>query len=101
VSDLAPHPSDYRLRLFVAGNSPRAQRTIDNLRRLCTRHLGPVSLEIVDIYQKPLLAMHDQVFAAPTLVKLAPLPLRRIIGDLSDEPRVLRALNLPSHADGQ
>jgi circadian clock protein KaiB len=54
----------------------------------------------VDIYQKPVLAVHDQVFAAPMLVKLAPLPLRRIIGDLSDEPRVLRALNLPPSTDG-
>jgi circadian clock protein KaiB len=101
LSGLTPLPSGYRLRLFVAGNSPRAQRTIDNLRRLCRRHLGPVSLEIVDIYQKPVLAVHDQVFAAPTLVKLALLPLRRIIGDLSDEPRVLRALNLPPATDGQ
>lgn len=96
MSHSAPGPSGYCLRLFVAGNTPRAQRTIGNLRRLCDQHLGPVDLEIVDIYQQPGLAVQDQVVAAPTLVKLAPLPLRRIIGDLSDEPRVLRALNLPS-----
>jgi len=94
LSGSAPGPPGYRLRLFVAGNTARSQRTIGNLRRLCTQHLGLVNLEIVDIYQQPGLAVQDQVVAAPTLVKLAPLPLRRIIGDLSDEPRVLRALNL-------
>jgi circadian clock protein KaiB len=94
--DSAPDPPRYRLRLFVAGTAARSLRTIDNLRRLCGRHLaGRVDLEVVDIYQQPGLAEQDQVVAAPTLVKLAPLPLRRIIGDLSDEPRVLRALELP------
>lgn len=89
-----PGPPGYYLRLFVAGNTPRSQRTIVNLRRLCNEHLGPVALEIVDIYQQPELAVQDQVVAAPTLVKLAPPPLRRIIGDLSDEPRALRGLDL-------
>ena len=92
-------PAGYRFRLFVAGSTLRAQHTIGNLRRLCDQHLGPISLEIVDIYQQPELAVRNQVFAAPTLVKLAPLPLRRIIGDLSNEDRVLRALNLPSSPD--
>jgi circadian clock protein KaiB len=94
-------PSGYRLRLFVAGNTPRSQRTIVNLRRLCNEHLGPVALEIVDIYQQPELAVQDQVVAAPTLVKLAPSPLRRIIGDLSDEERLLRALDLRSNVDAR
>ena len=92
-------PAGYQLRLFVAGTTPRSLRTISNLRRLCERHLGPMTLEVVDIYQQPALAVRDQVVAAPTLVKLAPLPTRRIIGDLSDEQGALRALGLPTSAD--
>jgi circadian clock protein KaiB len=101
LTGAAPGPEGYHLRLFIAGNSARAQRTITNLRRLCDQHLGPVDVEIVDIYQHPELAVRDQVIAAPTLVKLAPFPLRRIIGDLSDETRVLRALNLPFKIDAR
>lgn len=86
----------YRLRLFVAGTNRRSSRTIVNLRRICAVFLaGRVDLEVVDIYQQPGLTEQDQVVAAPTLVKLAPPPVRRIIGDLSDEARVLRALDLP------
>lgn len=95
MSDPKPDLPAYHLRLFVAGSTPRAQRTICNLRRLCAAHLSVVNLEIVDIYQQPWLAVQDQVIAAPTLVKLMPLPVRRIIGDLSDEIRVLHALQLP------
>ncbi len=87
----------YRLRLFVAGVTPRSERTIRNLRRICQAHLaGRFDLEIVDIYQQPHLAEDSQIIAAPTLLKLRPLPLRRIIGDLSDESRVLRGLDLPA-----
>ncbi len=86
----------YRLRLFVAGTTQRSLRTIGSFRRLCDRHLvDRVDVEVVDIYQQPELAERDHVVAAPTLVKLSPLPVRRIIGDLSDESRVLRALGLP------
>jgi circadian clock protein KaiB len=89
----------YRLRLFVAGSSARSQRSIANIQRIGEQHLaGRMDLEVVDIYQQPALAEQDQVVAAPTLVKLAPAPLRRIIGDLSDAPRVLRGLDLGSAA---
>ena len=91
----APAPPHYRLRLFVAGSSQRSLRTIASLRRLCDRYLeGAVDVEVIDIYQQPELAERDQVVAAPTLVKLHPLPVRRIIGDLSDEDRVLRGLGV-------
>lgn len=91
----------YRLRLFVAGTNRRSLRTIVNLRRICAVFLaGRVDLEVVDIYQQPGLVEQDQVVAAPTLVKLWPPPLRRIVGDLSDEARVLRALDLPRHPRG-
>lgn len=91
-----PNEPRYCLRLFVAGTSQRSLRTMANLRRICENHLaGRFDLEVVDIYQQPHLAEQDHVIAAPTLVKLSPEPLRRIIGDLSDEGRVLHALGLP------
>lgn len=85
----------YVLRLFVAGMTPRSRRAIENLRRICDGPLaGRVDLETVDIYQQPKLAERHQVVAAPTLLRLEPLPQRRLIGDLSDEARVLRGLDL-------
>lgn len=85
----------YVLRLFVAGTSPRSLRTIESLRRLCAERLaGRHQLEVVDIYQQPELAARDGVLAAPTLVRMAPLPVRRIAGDLSSEARVVAGLGL-------
>ena len=89
----------YQLRLFVAGTNGLSQRAIENLRRFCAERMpGRYDLEIVDIYQQPELAARYQVVAAPILMKLAPGPVRRIIGDLSQTARVLRGLDLP--ADG-
>ncbi len=97
ATDGPDHPAPYKLRLFVAGTNGRSQRAIENLRRLCSERLpGRFDLEVIDIYQQPELASYYQVVAAPTLVKLAPAPLRRIIGDLSETARVLRGLDLPS-----
>ena len=91
-----PRPT-FRLRLFIAGMTPRSQVAVTNLQRFCDRRLaGRLDLEIVDIYQQPHLAEENQVVAAPTLLKLAPDPVRRIIGDLSDEARLLRGLDLPT-----
>lgn len=89
----------YRLRLFVAGSTVRSRRAIENLRRICAEQLaGKVELDVVDIHQQPELAAHHQIIAAPTLIKLLPLPVRRIIGDLSESERVLRGLDLvPLH----
>jgi len=85
----------YVLRLFVVGMTPRSRRAIENLRRICDGPLaGCVDLETVDIHQQPHLAELYQVVAAPTLLRLEPLPHRRLIGDLSDEARVLRGLGL-------
>ncbi|BAU93076.1 KaiB domain-containing protein [Methylorubrum populi] len=84
-----------RLRLYVAGTSPRSTRSIESVRRLCERWLKDAcDLEVVDIYQQSALAGADGVVAAPTLVRLSPLPARRIAGDLSDERRVLDGLGL-------
>ena len=85
----------YVLRLFVTGTTSRSARAIANLRRVCEEHLkGEYDLEVVDIYQHPELAKEHQIIAAPTLVKMLPLPLRKIIGDLADEERVLAGLDL-------
>ena len=89
-------PPQYVLRLFVAGMTPRSQRAIANLRRICDEQLaGRVDLSTIDIFQQPHLAEKHQVVAAPTLLRLEPLPVKRLIGDLSDEARVLSGLDLP------
>ncbi|RKK01259.1 circadian clock protein KaiB [Pseudoroseomonas wenyumeiae] len=83
------------MRLFVAGSSARSLRTVQELRQLCQQALGAaVDLEVVDIYQQPELAERDGVVAAPTLLRISPAPVRRLVGDLSDEQRVLRMITL-------
>ena len=85
----------YVLRLFITGTTSRSSRAIANLRRVCEERLhGEYDLEVVDIYQHPAAAKAYQILAAPTLVKMLPLPLRRIIGDLANEERVLAGLDL-------
>lgn len=94
----SPSESNYILRLFITGQTPRSTRALENIRRICEEHLkGRYRLEIVDIYQQPELASSAQIIAAPTVVKLLPEPLRRIIGDLSDEEKVLVGLDLKPH----
>jgi circadian clock protein KaiB len=88
-------PVIYQLRLIVAGSCSGSQGAIANLARICNEHLpGQVDLHIIDIYQQPWIAEKYHVLAAPTLVKLFPLPIRRKIGDLSDVGRVLRGLEI-------
>lgn len=91
----------YTLRLFVAGMTSKSQRAIEAVRKLCETELkGRYELEVVDIYQRPELIKEEQVLAAPTLIKKLPLPLRRIIGDMSNTDRVLVALDLrPRHEE--
>lgn len=85
----------YVLRLYVTGMTARATRAIENVRAICDEHLeGRYDLEVVDVYQQPVLAKDEQIIAAPTLVKKLPLPLRRIIGDMSQRDRVLLGLDL-------
>lgn len=91
----------YRLRLFVTGTTPKSLRAITNIKRICEKHLeGRYKLEVVDVYQQPKLAKTEQIIAAPTLVKLLPLPLRKMIGDLANTDRTLLGLDLhPNKAD--
>ena len=90
-----PVPKDYVLRLFVTGTTPRSTRSIINVRNFCDRFLeGHYELEVVDIYQQPTAARDEQIIAAPTLIKSLPLPLRRLVGDFSDQDRVAAGLDL-------
>lgn len=93
---VADHPAGhFVLRLYVTGMTPRSQRAIENIRGLCEEHLaGRYSLEIIDIYQQPALAKAEQIIAAPTLVKKLPLPLRRVLGDMSNPGRILVVLGI-------
>ena len=91
----AERPGTYVLNLYVTGITPRSQRAIQSIRKLCEEHLpGGYELRVVDLYQQPGAAREQQIVAAPTLVKKLPLPLRKIIGDMSDPGRVLVALGL-------
>lgn len=99
-----PTPTEtgrYVLRLFVTGTTSRSQRAIANMRQICEVELaGKYDLEIIDVYEKPEATRELQVVATPTLVKVLPEPLRRIIGDLSDKEKVLAGLNLTPSAAG-
>ena len=91
----------YLLRLYVTGVTPKSLRAIDNIKRICEQHLkGRYRLEIIDIYQQPVLAAGDQIIAAPTLVKKLPAPLRRFIGDMAHSERMLLGLDLRAAEGG-
>lgn len=83
------------LRLYVAGNTAKSARAISNIHEICEQHLkGRYQLEVIDIYQQPALAKGQQIIATPTLIKLLPPPLRRVIGDLTKTERILIGLDL-------
>jgi circadian clock protein KaiB len=83
------------LRLYVAGLTPKSVRAIDNLRRICVEHLeGRYSIEVIDLLEQPQLGEGDQILALPTLVRRLPEPIKKIIGDLSNEERVLVGLDV-------
>lgn len=87
--------SHYILRLYVAGMTPRSQRAIENIKNIFeTSYKGSYDLEVIDIYQHPELAKDAQILAVPMLIKQLPLPIRRLIGDMSDEDRVLVGLGI-------
>ena len=85
----------YVLRLYVTGLTPRSTEAIERTKAICEEYLhGRYELEVIDIYEQPTLAQGDQIIAVPTLVRRLPLPLRRLVGDLSDKERVLLGLDL-------
>jgi circadian clock protein KaiB len=90
----------YVLRLYVTGMTARSMRAVKNLQTICDEFLkGRYDLEVIDIYQQPVLTKGEQIIAAPTLIKKLPLPMRRIIGDMSNRQRVLLGLDLVLASD--
>jgi circadian clock protein KaiB len=91
-----PPKPPFVLRLFVAGMTSRSTRAVANIRAICEEHVpGAYVLEVVNLHAEPASAQREQIVAAPTCVKQSPLPARRVIGDMSDTPRVLTGLGLP------
>jgi circadian clock protein KaiB len=85
----------YDLFLYISGPSPRSRRAITNIRKICEQHLsGRYNLQVIDIFQNPQETAEHDIIAAPTLIKEAPLPVRRFIGDLSDIEKVTKGLAL-------
>jgi circadian clock protein KaiB len=88
-------PEVWILRLYVAGNTARGSAALRNLEEFCEEHLpGRYKIEVVDLLEHPQLARGDQIFALPTLVRRLPPPMKKIIGDLSNQERLLVGLNL-------
>jgi circadian clock protein KaiB len=85
----------WRLRLYVAGQTPKSLTAFSNLKKICENHLGGrYRIEVIDLMEHPELSKGDQILATPTLVRKLPVPVRKIIGDLSDTERVLVGLDL-------
>jgi circadian clock protein KaiB len=85
----------YVLRLYVSGSTAKSALAVENIKRICEQHLkNRYDLEVIDIYQQPNLAREEQIVAVPTLIKRFPPPLRRLIGDLSNQEKVLFGLDL-------
>jgi len=92
---MAKASKKYELRLYIAGNTPRSAAALKNLKRYCEEHLkGVYDIEVIDLLVNPQLAEGDQILAIPTLVKKVPEPVRKIIGDLSNEEKVLVGLDI-------
>ena len=99
LSDNGAAPSSeakvYRLRLYVAGQTPKSVQAFRNLKQICEEHLqGRYEIEVIDLLENPQLASGDQILALPTLVRRLPEPIKKIIGDLSNTERVLVGLDL-------
>ncbi|HEY0678721.1 MAG TPA: circadian clock KaiB family protein [Chitinophagaceae bacterium] len=88
-------PYKWELRLYIAGNTPKSVTALNNLKKYCEEHLkGEYKIEVIDLLVHPQLAAGDQILAIPTLVRKVPVPIRKIIGDLSNEEKVLVGLNI-------
>jgi circadian clock protein KaiB len=91
----SPVKEHYVLRLYITGMTLRSQQALRKLKKVCHEYLGNnYELEVIDIYQQPVLGKGDQIIAVPTLIKKLPLPLRRMIGDFSKEDRIILGLDL-------
>src|SRR4029079_12436489 len=91
----AKQNDEWTLRLYVAGQTPKSLTAFSNLKRFCEQHLaGKYRIEVIDLIKRPHLARGDQILAVPTLVRRLPAPIKKIIGDLSQEQRILIGLDL-------
>ncbi len=91
----AAAPPEWELRLYIAGETPTAVAAFANLERICEQRLkGKYRIEVIDLMKNPMLARGDQILAIPTLVRKLPTPMKKIIGDLANEQRVLVGLDL-------
>lgn len=94
---LAPLALNWQFRLYIAGQTPRCLIAINNIKKICQTHLQEnYNLEIIDLLEKPELAREHQIFAIPTLIRLTPLPTRKVVGDLSDAEKTLSHLQIPT-----
>jgi circadian clock protein KaiB len=94
-TEATPDNEDFVLRLYIAGQTPKCMRAFANLKRICEQHLANrYRIEMIDLLLDPALARGDQILAVPTLVRRVPVPVRKIIGDLSNTQRVLAGLNV-------
>src|SRR6478752_4414233 len=92
---MAKKEEKWELRLYIAGNTPRSVAALNNLKKYCEEHLKDrYKIEVIDLLVQPQLAAGDQILAVPTLVRKVPEPIRKIIGDLSNEEKVLVGLNI-------
>jgi len=97
--EMPENHAEWRLRLYVAGQTPRSLATFANLKRICETHLkGKYEIEVIDLLKHPELAKDDQILALPSLVRQLPPPVKKIIGDLANEERVLVGLDVVSLA---
>src|ERR1700761_5118517 len=94
-NSLSPATENFVLRLYIAGQTPKCMRAFANLKRICEQYLADrYQIEMIDLLKNPALARNDQILAVPTLVRRVPVPVRKIIGDLSNTQRVLAGLNV-------
>jgi circadian clock protein KaiB len=99
--DVCDGTGEYHLRLYVAGASPKSMNAYHNLKRLCEAHLtNRYEIEIIDLVEHPQRARGDEIVAVPTVVRELPVPMRKVIGDLSDTDRVLLGLQLDAGGTG-
>lgn len=92
---MTKQPAEWQLLLYIAGRTPKSEKALENIKKYAEERLaGKYSIEIIDLLVNPQLAEGDQILAVPTLVRKFPEPIRKIIGDLSNEERVLVGLNI-------
>jgi len=95
MEDQAEISVPYVFRLYITGASPNSTKAINNIKSICEKYLkNRYELEIIDVYKQPLMAKSEQLIALPLLIKLSPLPAKRLIGNMSDTDKVLRSLEL-------